>query len=68
MIHYKTILAAIQKLDDAGCRRDMSRGMWVSKDGRDLAPDPLSAVRELRSRVIADAMEEQRQSGRHWIR
>ena len=68
MIHYKTILDAIQRLENAGCTRDQRRGLWLDSSGRELASDPLTAIRELRRLTLAQAMEEQRQSGRHWTR
>ena len=68
MIHYKTILDAVQRLENAGCTRDMKRGLWLDPSGRELASDPLSAVRELRRLTVETAMGEQRSSGRHWTR
>ena len=68
MIHYKTILDAIQRLENAGCTRDMKRGLWLDKDGRELASDPLSAVRELRRLTVETAMDESRKAGRYMTR
>lgn len=68
MIHYKTILDAIQRLENAGCTRDMKRGLWLDKDGRELASDPINAIRELRRLTVETAMDESRQAGRHFTR
>ena len=68
MIHYKTILDAIQRLENAGCTRDMKRGLWLDPSGRELASDPLSAVRELRRLTVAEAIETERAAGRYMTR
>lgn len=59
---------AIEKLRKAGCTRDRESGQWLSKDGEKLASDPLSAIRALRSRIVAKVMDEARTSGRHFTR
>jgi len=68
MINYRCIIEAVEKLEAAGCVRDQRRGLWLDKNGNELAKDPISAIRALRRLTVETAMDEQRSSGRHWTR
>jgi hypothetical protein len=60
------INAALQTLAAANCRR--ANGVWVDRDGRELASDPVGAARALRRSVIARVVEQKRARGEHFTR
>jgi hypothetical protein len=55
------INAALQTLAAANCRR--ANGVWVDRDGRELASDPVGAARALRHQVIERVVREHQTHG-----
>jgi hypothetical protein len=59
--------AAVEYLKEHGATRDPDTGLWM-KDGLALAGVPIEAAKQLRAHFIRQAVEKNRQAGRHFTR
>lgn len=66
MSELQKITAAVEALNAAGCRR--VDGVWTDKDGRELASEPLTALRVLKRETVAAAVRKHESEGRCFTR